>query len=284
MGFFTGSSSFHIFFIFFLVKRQNQNVPGYLGRRENKKMTINRENITIVLVRPKYAGNIGSAARVAKNMGIEKILVVRRHEFFIDKEMEKIRQMSTHLATDVVEKIRYFDDLREAVSGFTFIVGTTARLGSARSAHGTPRELAAQLVDISQRNRVALLFGPEDFGLTNDDLKLCHQLITIPASERLKSINLSHAVMILCYELFQASSEPPKRFTPKLATSAELAGMYDQLKDICLNIGFLNPQNPDYWMNNIRIFLARIPLRSRDVKIIRGFCRQVDWYVKNKKT
>jgi tRNA/rRNA methyltransferase len=259
-------------------------VPEYLGRRENKKMTINRENIAIILVRPKYAGNIGSAARVAKNMGIEKILVVRRHDFLIDKEMEKIRQMSTHLAKDVVEKIGYFDDLREAVSGFTFIVGMTARLGSARSAHGTPRELAAHLVDISQRNRVALLFGPEDFGLTNDDLKFCHHLITIPASERLKSINLSHAVMILCYELFQASLEPPKRFTPKLATSAELAGMYDQLKDICLDIGFLNPQNPDYWMNNIRRFLARIPLRSRDVKIIRGFCRQVDWYVKNKKT
>lgn len=251
--------------------------------RGNKKMTINRKNVAIVLVRPKYAGNIGSTARVAKNMGIEEILVVRRRDYLIDKEIENIKQMSTHLATDIVEKIRYFDDLREAVSGFSFIVGTTARLGSGRSAHGTPRELAAHLVEVSQRNRVALLFGPEDFGLTNDDLKLCHQLITIPTSERLKSMNLSHAVMVLCYEIFQASSEPPNRFTPRLATSAELVGMYDQLKDICLKIGFLNAQNPDYWMNNIRRFLARVPLRSRDVKIIRGFCRQVDWYVKNKK-
>jgi len=231
------------------------------------------ENITVVLNRPKYPGNIGSVARCAKNMGIENILVVGD----IDFDEEKIRQMSTHLAADVVDRIRYEKDLQKALAGFQYIVATTARIGRARPAFQTPREAAEKLVEISRKNRVALLFGPEDAGLTNDELRYGHLLVHIPVSERFRSINLSHAVMILCYEIFTAASGP-KKFAPRLASSGELEGMYEHIREVSLRIGFINPQNPEYWMTSIRRFLSRVELRSREVKIIRGFCRQVDWF------
>jgi tRNA/rRNA methyltransferase len=240
--------------------------------------SVKMENMTIVLKRPKYAGNIGSVARCAKNMGIEKILVVNGREL----PPAEMKQTSTHFASELIDQIIYFDDLEEALDGFEFIVGTTARLGSVRGPVVSPREMATSLIDLSYHNRVALLFGPEDTGLSNDDLRLCHSLVTIPTSERLKSINLSHAVMILCYEIFTAQRGDLETFTPRLATAAEIEGMYEQIKALLQNIGFLNPQNPEYWMLHIRRFFSRTRLFSKDVKIIRGVCRQLEWRLDQK--
>jgi tRNA/rRNA methyltransferase len=150
-----------------------------------------------------------------------------------------------------------------------------------RQPSGSPREVAANLVNLSQKNKVAVLFGPEDIGLTNDELKHCQYLITIPTSDKLRSLNLSHAVMIVCYELFRCSLEAPKEFTPRLANRFELDAMYAQLKDVLLRICFINPANPDYFMNNLRHFGTRMQLRAKEVQIIRGICRQIDWYGKH---
>jgi tRNA/rRNA methyltransferase len=84
--------------------------------------------------------------------------------------------------------------------------------------------------------------------------------------------------MIVCYEIFMASREPDTAYPPRLANSFELEGMYGHMREVLMKIGFLNPQNPEHWMMNIRRFLSRLPLRAREVKIIRGVCRQLDWY------
>jgi len=241
---------------------------------------IKKENITIVLNRPKYPGNVGSVARCAKNMGIGKIMVVGN----LKLDEEEMKTMSTHVASDIVDSIRYFDRLDDALAGCHFIVGTTSRRGSARGPVVSPREMAERLPAMSRHNNIALLFGPEDTGLSNDELRFCHLVVAIPASSRFKSINLSHAVMIICYEIFVAKPYSPEGFSPRLATSAELEGMYDQMKVLLAEIGFLNPQNPDYSMMHMRRLFARTKLFSREVKIIRGICRQIDWYAKNKKT
>ncbi|MBN2126737.1 MAG: RNA methyltransferase, partial [Deltaproteobacteria bacterium] len=89
---------------------------------------------------------------------------------------------------------------------------------------------------------------------------------------------LAQAVMILCYELFLAGREPARESVPRLANRFELEGMYGHLKDVLTKIGFINPQNPEHWMLNVRRFLSRLPLRAREVRIIRGICRQIDWY------
>ncbi|MBP8980076.1 MAG: RNA methyltransferase [Syntrophobacterales bacterium] len=236
------------------------------------------ENFTVVLHKPKFPGNIGSVARCLKNMGMGKLVVSEAGPF----EAAEMKIMSTHFAADLIDNIKYYDSLGEALSPFQYIVGTTSRLGSARGPVVSPREIAPSLAELSQHNEVALLFGSEDKGLSNSDLRFCHAVVAIPVSEQLKSINLSHAVMILCYEIFLAGTERRKAFTPKLATSRELEGMYDQLKEVLMEIGFLNPQNPDYWLMHIRRLFSRTGLFARDVKIIRGICRQIRWAVRNK--
>jgi tRNA/rRNA methyltransferase len=143
--------------------------------------------------------------------------------------------------------------------------------------------MAGRIVEMSQQNEIALVFGPEDTGLSNEDIRLCHMLVTIPTAE-FKSLNLSHAVMIICYEIFVARTLPSDRpHEPRLATSGETEAMYEQVKCLLTKIGFLNPQNPDYWMLHIRRFLSRTSLLAREVKIIRGICRQLDWYMENGK-
>ena len=237
------------------------------------------KNISIVLYRPKYAGNIGSVARAGKNMGITQIVVVGAKEF----DREEMEQRSTHLAADVLDQIQYVVSIEEALGTFTYIVGTTARIGKARGPFVSPRAVAQNIAGLSQKNKIALLFGPEDTGLANDQLRLCHTVVTIPTSHEFTSLNLSQAVMILCYEIFIVSPATAET-KPKLALSSELEGMYRQIKDLLSEIGFLNPENPEYWMLDLRRFFARSGLLSREVKIIRGICHQLEWYAANKKT
>lgn len=232
-----------------------------------------RENVTIILCRPKYGGNVGAVARAAKNMGIDKITVVADYEL----DRDEMKRMATHFAADVIEGIRYSPNLREALAEFQWIVGTTSKLGKARRPVLYPREAVQEIVEIGKNNKVALLFGPEDNGLTNDDLLFCHRLVTIPADERFSSLNLSHAVMIICYELFIAEQRGDGPFRPRLASSIELEGMYEELKTFLGEIGFLKQKYPDYWMSHIRRFFARTNLTSREVQIIRGICRQLRW-------
>lgn len=239
-------------------------------------MKSDTSHISIILCRPQFAGNVGAVARCGKNMGIDRLIVVGSP----DLEQEEMYRRATHVASDVIDGIHYVADLAEALADFQYVVGTTARLGNARGPVVTPREMAEKVADISQKNSVALLFGPEDAGLTNDDLRFCHLVVNIPTAE-FKSLNLSHAVMILCYEIFAWRSAMDGRFSPKLATSRELEGMYGQVQDLLKRIGFLNPQNPEYWMMHIRRFLSRTGLYAKEVKIVRGICRQMTWFLEN---
>jgi len=240
------------------------------------------KNISIVLYKPKYAGNVGSVARAAKNMGISKIVVVG--ETGLDRE--EMERRSTHLAADVLDSIRYCDAIEEALGGFHYIVGTTARLGKARGPFVSPRAEALKIAGLSQKNQIALLFGPEDTGLANEQLRLCHSVVTIPTSREFSSLNLSQAAMILCYEIFTVSPDEGGvcQTAQKLALASELEGMYGQIRELLTKIGFLNPENPEYWMLDVRRFFSRTGLLSREVKMIRGICRRLEWHAFNKKT
>jgi tRNA/rRNA methyltransferase len=240
-------------------------------------MKVNMLNIAIVLHRPHFPENIGAAARSAKNMGISRLIVVEPR----DCDLTRVLKMATHNAEDIVTEMEVFADLRKALESFQYVVGTTARTGSHRQTVRAPRRLAKDLVSISQRNQVAILFGPEDRGLANKELQYCDGLVTIPTAG-FGSINLAQTVMILAYELFLAGTDEPKTFVPRLANRDELEGMYDHLKETLTRIKFINPQDPEYWMTGFRRFFSRIGLRSREVKLIRGLCRQLDWYVKER--
>lgn len=235
--------------------------------------TLNLDHIAIVLVESQIPENIGAAARAMNNMGIRRLLLVRPQRC----DLTRIVRMATGTSIDIVEEMEVFENLSDALAPFHFVVGTTARIGSQRPSLTNPRDLAQTLVPIAQENDVAILFGPEDRGLSNEHLRPCHTIATIPTAQ-FASLNLAQAVMIFCYDLFLASRLPPQEALPRLANKFELEGMYDHLKSVLTRIGFINPQNPEHWMLNIRRFLSRIPLRARDVRIIRGICRQMDWY------
>lgn len=235
--------------------------------------TIRLENIAIILVEPQLPENIGSVARAMNNMGIGRLLLVKPKHC----DLSRILMMATGSSIDIVEQMEVYDDLMSALGPFQYVAGTTARIGAQRPALTTPRELAQDLITVSQNNLVAILFGPEDRGLSNDHLRYCHTIATIPTS-RFSSLNLAQAVMILSYEILLAGRAPGSENLPRLANKFELEGMYEHLKDVLMKIGFINPQNPEHWMLNIRRFLSRLPLRAREVRVIRGICRQIDWY------
>lgn len=231
------------------------------------------ENIGIILLHPQIPENIGSVARAMDNMGLTRLALVNPKNC----DLSRVLKTATGSSVDLVEKMEVYCDLKEALGPYHYVIGTTARIGSSRPAMTQPRHLARDLIPISQNNMVAILFGPEDRGLSNGDLSYCHTIATIPTAH-FSSLNLAQAVMLICYEIFLASTVNAPRTQPRLANRFELEGMYDHLKDVLMKIGFINPQNPEHWMLNIRRFLSRLPLRPREVRIIRGVCRQMDWY------
>lgn len=234
---------------------------------------LNPDQIAVLLVETQIPENIGAVARAMNNMGLTRLVLVNP----TNCDLSRVLKTATGSSIDLVENMEVYDDLLEAMGPYQYVVGTTARLGAHRPAMTNPRRLAGELISISQHNKVAILFGPEDHGLSNEQLRYCHTIATIPTA-RFSSLNLAQAVMIVCYEIFLAGSSTPLQSPPRLANKFELEGMYGHLKDVFLKIGFINPQNPEHWMLNIRRFLSRLPLRAREVKVIRGVCRQIDWY------
>ncbi len=235
-------------------------------------------NASIVLVRPKYAENVGAAARIVRNMGFGGLILVRDER----PAEEPMRKMATHHAADVLDAMTIHPDVESALAPFAFAVAATARTGRMRRGLATPREMGGRLVELLAHNRVALVFGSEDRGLTNDDLRPCNLLVTIPTLGT-ASLNLAQAVAVLSYELvaglIEAHRSGPVYFRAKLAPSQELEKMYGHIETVLQTIGFLREEDKDYWMRGVRRFLGRVGLRSREVRIIRGVCRQFLWHM-----
>ncbi|MGB5984419.1 MAG: RNA methyltransferase [Desulfobacterales bacterium] len=233
----------------------------------------NLKHVTIVLNAPRFPENIGSAARALWNMGFADLAVVNPECY----DLTRVQRLATHAAAPVVAAIQQFDTLERALAPFTYVVGTTARRGGERQRVFAPDTMARKLMPLTAKNHIALVFGPEDRGLTNAELRRCHDLVTIPTAE-FSSLNLAQAVMVMVYELHRASLKPRTNFAPRLATRHELDGMYAQLSMLLTKIDYINPENPDYWMNKIRHFGTRMQLRAKEVSILRGICRQMNWY------
>lgn len=233
------------------------------------------DNVAIVLNRPKYGENIGAAARTCFNMGISKLILVR-DEIPAYEDMAK---MATHKAVHLIDSMQVYPTLEEALAPFGFVVGTTARLGRKRTIERPPREIISDILPLLANNKIAFLFGPEDRGLTNDDLKYCQFTSCIPTAE-FASLNLAQAVAIHCYELYYAIVELTREEArePVYATTYQLEGMYHHVEEALLRIDFLNEKSHNYWMKNVRQFLGRIRLSPKEANIVRGICRQFLWH------
>jgi len=232
------------------------------------------DNFRIVLVRPIYSGNIGSVCRAMMNMGITDLALVAPKQKVDENEA---RTMACH-ATDILENRREHDTLAEAVADCGLVAGTSAREGLYRSHCKTAREWAPRLVEAAHTSRVAILFGAEDSGLTNEELSICTQVIRIPSSPKYLSINLAQAVMLCCYEMFLASgeAEPPEEWSPE-ASSAMREKMFELWREALLSIGFMKGDKADHMMMGVRRILSRGKLTEKDVRIMVGIARQTLW-------
>ena len=245
-------------------------------RKRKLQGRVKLENVAIVLFRPQIPENIGAVARVACNMGLSRLHLVEP----VSLDQERLHAMATPAAAHLLESMVVHHDLAETLGPFQYVVGTTARLGGIRKELQSPREMAARLINLSHRNDIALLFGPENFGLTNQELPFCQALVTIPTGE-CASLNLAQAVMVLAYELLVARTDTP-RYEPRLANSRELETMYAMLQETLVKIDFISHQNPEHWMLNVRRLFSRHGLRARETQVIKGICRQIDWYVRTR--
>ncbi|MBN1670341.1 MAG: RNA methyltransferase [Kiritimatiellae bacterium] len=231
------------------------------------------ENFRVVLVRPIYGGNVGSVCRAMCNMGLSDLALVEPRAL----DVGEARKMACN-AADLLAARREFACLADAVSDCGLVVGTSARLGLYRQHSRTPREWAPALLDAARSGRVALVFGPEDNGLSNADLAFCTQLIQIPSTPEYTSLNLSHAVMLCGYELYVAAGafEPSEEKSPA-ASSALRERMFAMWREALLTIGFMKEDKADHMMLGLRRIWGRSPLTEDDVRILMGVARQTLW-------
>ncbi len=230
------------------------------------------ENIRIVLVNTSHPGNIGAAARAMKNMGLTKLVLVdpKDHPTY-----EAYSRASG--ADDVLGDATVVTTLSEALKGCSWVMGTSARERTVEWPIMNPRECATKSMEQSGSAEVAIVFGRERTGLTNEELELCHALVCIPTNPEYSSLNVAAAVQVLCYELRVASlgkvvaqSPIEKSNSDSPATADQVEGMYDHLSQMLEDIGFFGTNNPEIVMRRLKGLFSRTHITKREVNILRG--------------
>jgi tRNA/rRNA methyltransferase len=158
------------------------------------------------------------------------------------------------------------------------VVGTTGKSGGNREQTSSARALAPMILSHAARRKVAIVFGPEDTGLVDDDLLRCQVLLRIPTRQKAHSINLAQAVMIVSYELYLGHLQCEPARVPVLASLEQIEAMYEQLETALRGIGFLYDDNARHMMFRLRRLLGRTGLEHYDVGILRGIARQISWF------
>ncbi len=237
---------------------------------------MNPSSIRIVLIRPTHGGNIGAGARAMKTMGLDSLWVVAP-ETGIDEEAEA---MATH-AVDLLERAVLVPDLEAVLADCRYVMGTSARPRRLGCPVLPPREAAPTLVNESRAGPVALLFGQERTGLTNEELDHCHAVVSIPANPDFPSLNLAAAVQIMAYEirlaLVSAPSSPVSSGDPVLRpTREDMDRFYDHLERVMVESRFLDPAKPRFLMRRLKRFFNRANPDENELNILRGILTAVE--------
>jgi tRNA/rRNA methyltransferase len=250
-------------------------------------------NIRIVLVEPAGALNIGSVARIMKNMGLTSLVLVNPK---CDRNSDEARQMAVH-AVDVLEKALIVNSLSAALAGCQRAIATTVRSRSVPIKLEPATTVLPWL--LTPQSNSALIFGAEERGLSNDELKYAQKFVCIDSNPAYPSLNLAQAVAICAYELYQASlriddnledsvilqKEELVDFSPGSIDNAPidvLEGYYQHLEAVLLDIGYLYPHTVPVKMEKFRRLYNRANLKEEEVAMLRGILRQIRWAIKNR--
>ncbi len=230
-------------------------------------------HVRVVLVRPQHEGNVGAAARAMLNMGLRDLVLVAPRI----QRADPVRWMA-HGAEQVVEGMRRVDTLEEALAGTTVAVATTARRRRWRSwPLLDPPDAGALLAACDAEAPGALVFGPEDKGLTNDDLTLCTHIARIETDPAHTSLNLAQAVLLMAYELRRQAAAPRPRRQRIPADAAQIDGTLDQLEEVLDRVGFFRGRNPTQVLTTARQILSRTALTREEIGFLRGALRKLSW-------
>jgi len=223
--------------------------------------------LRVVLSRPSHPGNIGAAARALKTMGFgDLVLVAPRH--FPDPDATAMAAG----ADDVLSGARVVDSLEAALAGCTLAAGFSARGRELSHPPVALREAAPELAAASRGATVALVFGNETSGLTNEELLRCQRLVHIPANPAYPSLNLAAAVMVACYEIATTSRAHsiPGAGVGEAATADDIEGFIAHLESSVVESGYIDPAKPGRFMERMRRLFARAGLEREEVRVMRG--------------
>ncbi len=236
------------------------------------------QNIRVVLVNTSHPGNIGGAARAMKNMGLSRMVLVQPRDF---PSAEAVARAAG--AVDILDGARIVHSLEDALDGCGLVLGTSARNRHIPWPLLDPRECAAAcLQQVEQAGEVALVFGREDSGLTNDELQRCHFHVHIPSDPEFSSLNLAAAVQVLGYEVrmawLAAQGQPTKMAMLEThaeqgslpVTADELERFFVHMESTLVQIGFHDPQNPRHLMPRLRRLYGRSNISKLEMNILRG--------------
>lgn len=228
--------------------------------------------IRVVLCRPSHPGNIGAAARAMKTMGLSSLCLVTPKQF-PDPEADT----RATGAVDVLAGARVCASLDEALAGTVFAVALSARRRDLGPEPRQARDAVPDLLAMAGRGEVALVFGNETVGLSNDELQRCQVAATIPTNPDFSSLNLGAAVQVLCYEARMAAyggrpeiAGTATPFASALATHDEVEGLYAHLERVMTETGFYNPEQPGRLMPKLRRLFGRVRLEKDEINILRG--------------
>jgi TrmH family RNA methyltransferase len=225
----------------------------------------------VVLVDPRFAANIGFAARVCTNFGVEDYRGVT-----LDSERwhwDEAKKIAVAPADRLLESFQVHSSVGEAIADCDMVIGLTRRFGEDRRPELTPGSLAALIQNTSPK-KVALLFGNEETGLTEDELRPCTHLCMIPTSDVMPSMNLSHAVAVvlsrLREDLVESCSGAATPEAEDVATASELSGLFGHWREFMVAAGMTEAGNPERLLRRIERILHRARISGREVKILRG--------------
>ncbi|MGD1858518.1 MAG: RNA methyltransferase [Leptolyngbyaceae cyanobacterium] len=238
-------------------------------------------SIRIVLVEPAGALNVGSAARVMANMGLSRLVLVNPQCDFLGEEACR---MAVH-AKPILERAIAVTTLPDALIDCTRAIATTARDRALNTEMELPEVALPWLLssESAAAAPAALIFGPEDRGLSNEELNYAQRFVRIPSDASYASLNLAQAIAVCCYELSRAAipRQTPRHWqaqaTGESATLQDLEGFYRHLETVLLKIGYLYPHTADSRMEKFRRFFLRAAPTPQELAMLRGILRQMEW-------
>jgi len=229
----------------------------------------------IVLCETSHPGNIGSVARAMKTMGFLDLYLVNPKDF-----PSRHAEALACGAEDILQNATLVTSLESALKNINHVIGFTARKRELTQPHKNVRDLSKQLITEANNNKIAIIFGNETNGLSNLELQHCQSLGFIDANSKYSSLNLAHAVQIVCHEIRMVSELPIKnkilKQIPKKYVSHDLQnGFYRHLEEILDEIGFLKKIQADRLMMRLRLLFNRTQMEKEEVNILRGILSEI---------